>query len=182
MEDDFKDDHDITVGVEFGSFLIKVEEKVLKLQVWDTAGQESFRSITKIFYRGAHVVILAYSVINGMSFENLQDWLREVRIQCSPDVMLFVVGNKCDLEEMREVTQESVLEFKELNNIQYWCETSAKSGKNFDKLFTDCAKFVYNKYKDRMAQVGNEGDLSMSEAESSFNNSFTSDNDKQGEF
>ena len=93
--------------------------------------------------------------------------------------MLFVVGNKCDLEEMREVTPESVLEFKEMNNIQYWCETSAKSGKNVDKLFTDCAKFVYNKYKDRMGQVGNEGDLSMSDAESSFDNSFTSDNDKE---
>jgi Ras-related protein Rab-2A len=79
MEDDFKDDHDITVGVEFGSNLIKVEDKILKLQVWDTAGQESFRSITKIFYRGAHVVILAYSIINGLSFENLTDWLREVR-------------------------------------------------------------------------------------------------------
>ena len=79
MEDDFKDDHDVTVGVEFGSHLIKVEDKILKLQVWDTAGQESFRSITKIFYRGAHVVILAYSIISAMSFENLTDWLREVR-------------------------------------------------------------------------------------------------------
>ena len=79
MEDDFKDDHDVTVGVEFGSYLIKVEEKILKLQVWDTAGQESYRSITKIFYRGAHVVILAYSMVNGLSFENLTDWLREVR-------------------------------------------------------------------------------------------------------
>ena len=79
VEDDFKDDHDVTVGVEFGSHLIKVEDKILKLQVWDTAGQESFRSITKIFYRGAHVVILAYSIINALSFENLTDWLREVR-------------------------------------------------------------------------------------------------------
>lgn len=64
MEDDFIDDHDVTVGVEFGSYMIKVEDKILKLQVWDTAGQESFRSITKIFYRGAHVVMLAYSIVN----------------------------------------------------------------------------------------------------------------------
>ena len=92
--------------------------------------------------------------------------------------MLFVVGNKCDLEEMREVNKESVLEFKDMNGIQYWCETSAKSGKNVDKLFTDCAKFLYTKYKDRMAQVGNDGDLSMSDADSSFNNSFNDDNAK----
>ena len=128
MEDDFRDDHDVTVGVEFGSFMVKVEDKVLKLQVWDTAGQESFRSITKIFYRGAHVVILTYSIINGMSFENLNDWLREVRMQCSPDVMLVVVGNKCDLEGMREVQKEQILEFKDLNQILYVTETSAKTG------------------------------------------------------
>ena len=85
--------------------------------MWDTAGQESFRSITKIFYRGAHVVMLAYSVINGMSFENLTDWLREVRTQCSTDVILCLVGNKCDMLSMREVTLENILEFKESNQI-----------------------------------------------------------------
>ena len=67
-----------------------------------------------------------------MSFENLTDWLREVRTQCSPDVMLCIVGNKCDLEYMREVTVQSVLEFKDMNNILYFCETSAKSGKNVE--------------------------------------------------
>lgn len=150
MEDDFKDDHDITVGVEFGSNLMKVEDKILKLQVWDTAGQESFRSITKIFYRGAHVVMLSYSIINGMSFENLTDWLREVRTQCSPDVMIFIVGNKCDLDMMREVQLDSVLDFKNMNNIMYFIETSAKTGKNIETLFSDCAKFIYLKYKDKM--------------------------------
>ena len=56
--------------------------------------------------------MLAYSIINALSFENLSDWLREVKTQCSPDVMIFIVGNKCDLESMREVAPESVLEFK----------------------------------------------------------------------
>ena len=79
IDDDFNDDHDVTVGVEFGSYLIKVEEKILKLQIWDTAGQECFRSITKIFYRGAHVVLLSYSILQGASFENLSTWLKEVR-------------------------------------------------------------------------------------------------------
>jgi signal recognition particle receptor subunit beta len=71
VENEFKEDHDVTVGVEFGSFLIKVEDKILKLQIWDTAGQESFRSITKIFYRGAHAAILGYSINKKDSFENL---------------------------------------------------------------------------------------------------------------
>lgn len=79
IDDDFGEDHDVTVGVEFGSYLVKVEEKILKLQIWDTAGQECFRSITKIFYRGAHVVLLSYSILQGASFENLTTWLKEVR-------------------------------------------------------------------------------------------------------
>ena len=180
MEDDFKEDHDITVGVEFGSFMVKVEDKILKLQVWDTAGQESFRSITKIFYRGAHVVILAYSIINGVSFESLSEWLREVRTQCSPDVMLCIVGNKSDLEYMREVTVESVLEFKEMNNIMYYCETSAKQGNNVEALFTDCARFIYSKYKDRMDTMRGDGDLSSEN--DSMNNSFTSDRERNSSF
>ena len=71
VENEFKEDHDVTVGVEFGSYLIRVEDKILKLQIWDTAGQESFRSITKIFYRGAHAAILAYSVGMRSSFDSL---------------------------------------------------------------------------------------------------------------
>lgn len=101
------------MGVEFGSYLMKVEDKILKLQIWDTAGQECFRSITKIFYRGAHVVILSYSILQGASFENLTSWLKEVRTQCSPDVMLFLLGNKLDMESMRVVTLDNILEFKE---------------------------------------------------------------------
>ena len=99
VENDFKEDHDVTVGVEFGSFLIKVEEKILKLQIWDTAGQESFRSITKIFYRGAHAGILAYSINRRDSFENVKDWLKEARTSCSHDVQLYLIGNKSDLEQ-----------------------------------------------------------------------------------
>lgn len=65
---EFSEDHEVTVGVEFGSLIVKMEETVLKLQIWDTAGQESFQSITKIFYRGAHAVLLTYSVASQLSF------------------------------------------------------------------------------------------------------------------
>lgn len=74
--------------------------------------------------------------------------------------MLFLLGNKCDLDHMREVTLENILEFKENNQILYAQETSAKTGKNVDRLFTDCARFLYEKYRDRMNEVGHTGDLS----------------------
>jgi small GTP-binding protein len=106
VENEFKEDHDVTVGVEFGSYLIKIEDKILKMQIWDTAGQESFRSITKIFYRGAHAAILGYSITKKDTFENLDDWLIETKASCSPDCLNLLIGNKSDLDNEREVTFE----------------------------------------------------------------------------
>ena len=133
----------MTVGVDFGSCCIKVEDSFLKLQIWDTAGQESFRSITKIFYRAAHAVFLCYSINRRETFENLGNWLREVQEQCYPDVMIFLVGNKQDLESEREVSRESAIRFQRENNIKYWTETSAKSGEFIESLFLDASKFLY---------------------------------------
>lgn len=97
-------DHEVTVGVEFGTLLVKLEQQVFKLQIWDTAGQESFKSITKIFYRGAHCIFLAYDITRSETFDNLTTWYEEVIAQSEPDVILFMVGNKIDQEERREVS------------------------------------------------------------------------------
>lgn len=79
MSDKFSAEHDVTVGVDFGGYLIKIDDVVYKLQIWDTAGQESFRSITKIFYRSADAVILGYSITQRDSFDHLKSWLTEIR-------------------------------------------------------------------------------------------------------
>ena len=71
MDDDFKLEHQVTIGVEFGSFILKLDQKVTKLQIWDTAGQESFRSITRIFYRGAHIVFLCYDITRLDTFNSV---------------------------------------------------------------------------------------------------------------
>ena len=142
-KDKFDTEHNVTVGVDFGSCCIKVEESFLKLQIWDTAGQESFRSITKIFYRRAHAVFLCYSISNRNTFESLGNWLRDVEQQCSEDVMIFLVGNKQDLESEREVSRESAMRFQRENNIKYWTETSAKSGERIEDLFFDASKFLF---------------------------------------
>ena len=68
----------MTIGVEFGSFITEIEGKVVKVQIWDTAGQESFRSITKIFYRGADCIFLTYDITRVETFNDVEDWIREV--------------------------------------------------------------------------------------------------------
>jgi Ras-related protein Rab-2A len=75
MSNDFKLEHQVTIGVEFGSFVISMDEKIIKLQIWDTAGQESFRSITRIFYRGANCVFLTYDITREDTFLNVVEWL-----------------------------------------------------------------------------------------------------------
>ena len=76
---EFIEDHEVTVGVEFGTLLTKLEKYVFKLQIWDTAGQETFKSITKIFYRGAHCVVLAYDITRLDTFQNLENWFDELQ-------------------------------------------------------------------------------------------------------
>lgn len=68
----------MTLGVEFSSFLVRVEDRVLKLQIWDTAGQENFRSVTKVFYRNTHAVVLCFPIDSRKAFENLKHWLNEI--------------------------------------------------------------------------------------------------------
>ena len=84
--------------------MVRLEKHIFRLQIWDTAGQESFKSITKIFYKGAHCVVLAYDITRYSTFENLENWFEEVRCQADPDVIIILVGNMKDKSAQREVT------------------------------------------------------------------------------
>jgi len=95
---EFIEDHEVTVGVEFGTLIIRLEDQIFKLQIWDTAGQESFKSITKIFYRGAHCVVLAYDITRLDTFLNLETWLKEVKQQTEPNLVVILIGNMKDRE------------------------------------------------------------------------------------
>ena len=93
---EFMEDHEVTVGVEFGTLLLKIEDTKIKLQIWDTAGQENFQSITKIFYRGAHAVLLTYNITSLDSFSNMDYWHGEFKSQSEPDALVYLIGNKKD--------------------------------------------------------------------------------------
>lgn len=124
---------------------------MFKLQIWDTAGQESFKSITKIFYRGAHCIFLAYDITRLETFNNLNTWYNEVMDQSEPDVILFLVGNKLDMEDKREVSLDRVEKFKREKGIHFHFETSAMTGENIEDLFIMASKILYNNFKDKIA-------------------------------
>ncbi|KAI0039105.1 ras-domain-containing protein [Auriscalpium vulgare] len=143
---------DPTLGVEFGSKLITIpeENKVVKLQCWDTAGTESFRSITRSYYRGAAGCLLVYDVTSRQSFQNARSWLADVRTHADPHLTCILVGNKVDLcaddAARRQVpTEEAELWAKEEGLL--FVEASAKSGVNVDAAFESACRDILEKIR-----------------------------------
>ena len=143
MDEEFKVEHQVTIGVEFGSFIIKLDDKICKLQIWDTAGQESFRSVTRIFYKGAHVVFLCFDLTREDTFNNLSTWLHDIRSHASADIVVYLLGSKLDLEEQREVDKDTAKAFCEEHGIEKYFETSSVTGFNVEEVFSMAAKDMY---------------------------------------
>ena len=159
-ENEFKESYELTIGVEFGSILFKTENKILKLQIWDTAGQENFKSITKIFYRGTHWVFLAYDITRESTFQNASKWLNEVKQNSGNDVIVFLVGTQFDKDSKRVVSEEDAKAFMEKHELDYFIETSAKTNHNIEKLFTTAAQKLYIKFKTKIENMLDEGTTS----------------------
>ena len=152
IKNTFEDTYNATVGFEFFTFNIKLNNKVVKLQIWDTCGQELYRSLITNFYRNTSLAIMVYSINSKDSFENIEMWLRELRTHSSPDVKIFIIGNKVDLESEREVSKEQGETYSKDNNCDFFMETSAKTGLNTQNVFISAAKLLldnYNQYEDR---------------------------------
>lgn len=96
--------HDLTIGVEFGARLINLDGKQIKLQIWDTAGQESFRSITRSYYRGAAGALLVYDITRRETFDHLASWLEDARQHANPNMTIMLIGNKADLSVRQNST------------------------------------------------------------------------------
>lgn len=110
--------------------------------VWQ-AGQESFKSVTRIFYRGAHCVFLTYDITRDETFENLRSWLKEIKQHAAEDVRIYLIGNKSELESAREVNFDRAVEFARQNGIHKCFETSAKTGQNVEEVFSCSGKELY---------------------------------------
>ncbi|KAL0088076.1 ras family-domain-containing protein [Phycomyces blakesleeanus] len=145
----FYSGRELTIGVEFGTKFITVDGKQVKLQIWDTAGQESFRSITQSYYRGAAGALLVYDISRRESFEHIPMWLADVRKHANPHTTIMLIGNKSDLDpRQRQVTHEEAAKFAKDNDIPLFLETSAKSSDNVEEAFIKTAEDVYAKIKD----------------------------------
>ncbi|EGR34204.1 Ras-related protein Rab-2 [Ichthyophthirius multifiliis] len=155
MENKFKKEHDTTIGVEFGSKIINIKNKNIKLQVWDTAGQESFKSITRSYYRGSICAFLVYDITNRQSFQNVANWLDEINNYSNEKITIILIGNKSDLGNNRQVQFQEGQQFADSFNIQF-IETSAKQGENIELVFKKSTELVLNKIEKGEINPSNE--------------------------
>ncbi|KAI8993684.1 ras family-domain-containing protein [Pilobolus umbonatus] len=147
--------HDLTIGVGFGARFITVNDQQIKLQIWDTAGQESFRSITKSYYRGAAGALLVYDITRRETFENLPAWLADVRQCANPNTAIMLIGNKSDLDSNRKVSREEAEKFAQDNDL-FFLETSAKSANNIEEAFVKTVEAIQKKIQNGTIDMKNE--------------------------
>uniref|UniRef100_A0A1B6D0L9 Ras-related protein Rab-43 n=1 Tax=Clastoptera arizonana TaxID=38151 RepID=A0A1B6D0L9_9HEMI len=133
---EFEKKYVATLGVEVHPLVFHTNRGPIRFNVWDTAGQERFRTITQSYYRSANGVIIVYDITKRSSFLNLQRWIEEVRRYTASNVLLVLVGNKCDLETLREVEfaeAEAMCEY--IPEVMYAMEASAKENTNVEHAF-----------------------------------------------
>ncbi|PAA63572.1 hypothetical protein BOX15_Mlig024914g3, partial [Macrostomum lignano] len=131
-----------TIGVEFATRSIQVDGKVIKSQIWDTAGQERYRAITSAYYRGAVGALLVYDIAKHQSYENCERWLRELRDHADQNIVITLVGNKCDLRHLRAVPTDEAQAFAERSNLSF-IETSALDSTNVEEAFVQILTAIY---------------------------------------
>ena len=136
-----------SIGVDFKMKKKEIDGKIIKVQIWDTAGHERFRSITYSYYRGANAIIIVFDITDKKSFLSITEWLKQIEKHAKENVFKFLVGNKSDLAEERKVTYEEAKEYAEEHDLPY-IETSAKEGININELFESSIKSFLssNKY------------------------------------
>ena len=155
----FHEEHMATVGLDFKEKNVNLDNgKTIKVQIWDTAGQDRFKSITKNYYKGAHGIILIYDVTKRKTFDNLKNWIDTIKEEVSDKVSVILVGNKIDNIDNRVVTTQEGQGIANEYNLQFY-ETSAKTGDNIDIAFNDLIKKVvdiFGKYEEKGQKLGNK--------------------------
>jgi small GTP-binding protein len=130
-----------TLGVEFFSKVVDTQKHSVELQLWDTAGQELFRSVTRGYYRGAVGALVVFDLTKRESFAGLAQWIGDLRATTRADIVLVLLGNKCDLADRREVTRFEAEDFAKRMGIEFF-ETSAKTGENIEDAMLKCLEGI----------------------------------------
>ena len=153
IKNKFELSYSATLGFDYYSFYIKIEKTVIKLQIWDTCGQEIYQSLITNFYRNSSLAIMVYAIDNRSSFDHIDNWLKEIKKASNPDAKIFLIGNKIDKEEERKVSYEEAEKYANDLDLSRFYESSAKNGYNVQKIFIEAACVLYEDYIDYKSVV-----------------------------
>jgi len=150
LDDKFSENSTCTIGVDFGIKTINIRSKKIKLQIWDTAGQEKYKAITSSYYKGCHGIILVYDVTNITSFSNINNWFNEISDKVSFTLPKILISNKNDL--LKNADNQTLVNSVDPLTAQNWAsdhsmqfvETSAKDSHNIDQAFSILASIILN--------------------------------------
>lgn len=137
--DTFEPNYKVTIGIDFVSKTLYEDDRIVRLQLWDTAGQEKFRSLIPSYIRDSTVAVICYDITNRNTFASVDHWVESVRNERGNDVIIMLVGNKTDIVEQRQVSSEEG-ESKASRSNAMFIETSAKAGFNVKALFRKLAQ------------------------------------------
>ena len=140
----FKEEYLATVGLDYYTKQEMINDITVLVKLWDTAGQERFKALTPNYFRNAEGVVLAYDVTNSESFDNLKFWINSIKSNLGEKnifIPIIIIGNKIDMEGMRDITKEDASKFAKENNYKYF-ETSAKTGQGVDEAIRDLVKQI----------------------------------------
>ena len=141
VENKFLKNHLATIGIDFKTKTLNINNQEIKLKIWDTAGEERFRNITTQYYKGADGIVLIYDVTDDASFEKIRDWMEQILSNTKrEDIGLVLLGNKCDMEP-RSVTEEQGIKMAEELKVSYF-ETSALTGQGIKEAFDELTRDI----------------------------------------
>jgi len=153
MDDSFLDLHMATIGLDYRlKTMILEDQKIVKVQLWDTAGQDKFRAITRNYYKGASGIILLFDVTNIKSFENIKKWINEIKEEISEKVSIILIGNKIDNANERKISKEQGEKLASEIGVKFF-ETSAKTGEGIN----ECVFYLVKKIFENDPEVKNKG-------------------------
>ena len=132
LNNEFNQNYMSTAGIDLKSGSIEIKNKKIRIQIWDTAGQEKYKAITKNLFLKVMGALIVYDITNENSFYNLQSWVSMVKEECGKHMQIVIVGNKSDLDSKRAISKEEVLNYVKEQKVEY-IETSSKTGENIIK-------------------------------------------------
>ena len=157
LKNQFNENSKTTIGVEFGTKNIIINNKRIKIQIWDTAGQERYRSITSAYYKGAKGALIVYDITRKNTFDNIDKWITDLKLNGDKNICIIILGNKSDLINKREINKNDGIKKAEMYKTAF-LETSALNGDNISKAFDELIEQIVINNKN-IFQDDNENEI-----------------------